>query len=675
MTNRRVRIFLMGGDDAKWALDTEYGLAMKYLSTFADMVDAGSKADFIHTVDIDATAEAIRLGHFRPHVPVVGAINNHPSHLLTIPFFGKAMAESIIPVPQSAVAAADMDGLGIDYPRRASLCVDEGYRSINRNDKKLVEYKRSLGVPDGKYIIGLLQRDSEGKDLTRPKHQKGADNFAALMMHLKARVGSDRFHVLIGGPRRHWIRRMLKQNDIPYSFAGKDVSGDDYPENILDKETMCLLYNMLDLYVIPTRWEGAPRQLFDVISCRRKIISTPVGIVPEVLSSECIFSSLEEGVEIIKRDMESDCLYDHIEHNYEVVQKNHSIKAVGRIWETVYSELLSLYGLQAGWRQVVRIISDKATQFPHRVVNGFKYVYRNRIKPQKKLSVYHGNSYGAAGIPDFVSDIKRYGSLVCRETPDQSDVCLIYGNISNSGQNVFSVKRHSVNIHFIDETISNAIRSGSEKERHDYIKTQALCSATICTSRNCLEDIVAAGLDYNNPLIIKLAHGDRTEHIQKEESKGDNTVRDVLIIGYDLQPEAISFINEVIKRKINQEITFSVVSDKKAISKNIPWHLSPDFDRRASLAYNHRMMMLFPGLTDSYRLMEYMGYGLPCAYHFRAERHSALIGMSGIPFSDEASAFSGIKSVLSDLPAFRMAIALPDARDAVSALEFLVREI
>jgi len=103
---------------------------------------------------------------------------------------------------------------------------------------------------------------------------------------------------------------------------------------------MCRLYNLMDLYIIPTRWEGAPRQVFDVLECNCKIISTPVGIVPEIIPSDCIFDCIPAGVDLILRDMETDFLEQFVEPSRQKIAEHHSIHSVAKQWEAVYKRVI-----------------------------------------------------------------------------------------------------------------------------------------------------------------------------------------------------------------------------------------------------------------------------------------------------------------------------------------------
>ena len=49
------------------------------------------------------------------------------------------------------------------------------------------------------------------------------------------------------------------------------------------------LYNCLDLYIVSSRYEGGPQSIVECGITKTPIISTDVGIAPEILARESIF--------------------------------------------------------------------------------------------------------------------------------------------------------------------------------------------------------------------------------------------------------------------------------------------------------------------------------------------------------------------------------------------------
>ena len=49
------------------------------------------------------------------------------------------------------------------------------------------------------------------------------------------------------------------------------------------------MYNCLDLYIVSSRYEGGPQAIFECALTKTPIISTNVGVAPEVLSPTSIY--------------------------------------------------------------------------------------------------------------------------------------------------------------------------------------------------------------------------------------------------------------------------------------------------------------------------------------------------------------------------------------------------
>ena len=50
------------------------------------------------------------------------------------------------------------------------------------------------------------------------------------------------------------------------------------------------LYNILNLYIVSSRYEGGPQSILECSLTKTPIISTDVGIASQILSSESIFN-------------------------------------------------------------------------------------------------------------------------------------------------------------------------------------------------------------------------------------------------------------------------------------------------------------------------------------------------------------------------------------------------
>ena len=135
--------------------------------------------------------------------------------------------------------------------------------------------KEKFNLPKDRFVIGSFQRDTEGYDLKSPKLSKGPDRFIEIVktFNLEKNV-----HVLLTGKRRNYVINELNKNNINFSYF-----------EMVDQDTLNLLYNCLDLYVVASRVEGGPQSIIECALSKTPIISTNVGVAQEILSSESIF--------------------------------------------------------------------------------------------------------------------------------------------------------------------------------------------------------------------------------------------------------------------------------------------------------------------------------------------------------------------------------------------------
>lgn len=346
---KKIKVFLTGAEGVGWALDTEYVLARQALSAFADVVDAEDGADVIHTVWPEATYWSRTLEKGFGGRPAIAALNNDPLAVARLPRFVDFARRHYCLVAQSSLARARFETLGFDRVPLVPIIADlESYFSIPRESPELDRCAEAHGIPRDRYLIGLLQRDSSGSDLHRFKVQKGPDVFLAILEQVVREIGAGRIHVVLGGPRRHWLRERLAARGIPFTFVGQVLPGDDHPGNILDKRTMNLLYNLLDLYLIPTRWEGAPRQVFDVAACRRKILSSRVGAAPDVLEPHCVYRDILEAAQRIVDDVRNNTLEQFVPIHHARIMRDHTPQAVSERWRALYDAVLAAPGARRG---------------------------------------------------------------------------------------------------------------------------------------------------------------------------------------------------------------------------------------------------------------------------------------------------------------------------------------
>jgi len=139
----------------------------------------------------------------------------------------------------------------------------------------LKELRSKYNLPQDSFIVGSFQRDTEGHDLVSPKLSKGPDRFIKIIKNLSA---DKNIHVLLSGKRRNYVMTELEKLNIPYTYF-----------EMVNQVSLNELYNCLDLYIVASRVEGGPQSIVECALSQTPVISTDVGIAPEILSPKSIF--------------------------------------------------------------------------------------------------------------------------------------------------------------------------------------------------------------------------------------------------------------------------------------------------------------------------------------------------------------------------------------------------
>jgi len=224
---------------------------------------------------------------------VVSFADNPPSFYLSNPGFAKAAGLVNLWIARTREAEAQFQCLGLPVAR-APYCADPG---VFKPLPNRAEIRAALGIPEDSFVIGNFHRDSEGANLRKPKLQKGPDVFLEVAKALRER--KPRLHVLLAGPRRHWLRNALAKERIPFTFAGEAEEQDDYPKNILNRPRLNELYQALDVCVISSRWEGGPYSVLEALFSGTAVVSTHVGLARDLLLPEALYRTPQEGAEKI----------------------------------------------------------------------------------------------------------------------------------------------------------------------------------------------------------------------------------------------------------------------------------------------------------------------------------------------------------------------------------------
>jgi glycosyltransferase involved in cell wall biosynthesis len=128
-----------------------------------------------------------------------------------------------------------------------------------------------FGIRDHEIVIGTFQKDGEGwGEGDVPKLIKGPDIFLAAVEKL-AKVAP--IFVLVSGPARGYIRKGLTRLGIRHAYHYAP-----------DRDELAKLYHPLDLYLVTSREEGGPMALMESMSSGVAVVSTRVGMAPDLIT-------------------------------------------------------------------------------------------------------------------------------------------------------------------------------------------------------------------------------------------------------------------------------------------------------------------------------------------------------------------------------------------------------
>ena len=143
--------------------------------------------------------------------------------------------------------------------------------------KNKEQLREKYSVDLNSYLVGSFQRDTEGNDLVSPKLSKGPDRFLEIVEYLNTK--NENLQIILTGKRRNYILDELSRREINYKYF-----------EMTSFQNLNELYNILDLYIVSSRYEGGPQSILETAMTRTPIISTDVGIASEILDKKSIFN-------------------------------------------------------------------------------------------------------------------------------------------------------------------------------------------------------------------------------------------------------------------------------------------------------------------------------------------------------------------------------------------------
>lgn len=171
-------------------------------------------------------------------------------------------------------------------------------------------------------VIGSFQRDSI-VSLNKPKWQKDPD----LLVKILRKIPSDKYILLLSGPRRHYLISECNKYGLSYLYYGDftyieegrdDIIANNHPLYIIN-----LLYNLSDIYIITSRNEGGPKAIMEASYTKTLIFSTDVGLAKDFIHKDLIYSrdNVDKIIQsLINYNENLEKIKEYLEFNYKSVK-------------------------------------------------------------------------------------------------------------------------------------------------------------------------------------------------------------------------------------------------------------------------------------------------------------------------------------------------------------------
>lgn len=632
-TRPQVRVHLCQGDGTGWAVDEDRRLTREALSGVVQFVDDPRAAEAIHACwwePLMALPRDAIEGR-----EVVCHMAGDPARVLGEPRFRGALRRVTRWVAQSRGALAKMRTLGL-HATYVPYAIDPAWAgppALAPADAAWADAIRAR-LPAGAYVVINVHRDTAGPGYRGsgpgawvPKLVKGPDVFVEMLAELRRRGRN--VVALLAGPRRHWVRERLAARGVPFVFAGEIVTGDDYPGAILPTPRVAALYRLADLCLITSRSEGGPRAVLEAAASGIGVLSTPVGLAPDVLAPECLFADPVEGVEKIERDIDARGLRRFAPAHRAIVLARHTPAANSPLFEGLYADLTPA-------RPV-------AQTTPHAVPHSApRPVPARRVGPIAFWNNFTPPPWGGGNqfMYALMHAARRAGVAAHPNAEGDVPPAAFAGHIVNSVQ--FPIDRFEAAIepgsvrvvHRIDGPISTlrGTPESHEQDRRCFDFNARYASATVIQSWHTLTNIAALGFEVVNPVLI-LNACDPTIFNRAQRLRSPAERLRVIATSWSPSPGKGAAIYEWLDRHLDHsrvELTF--VGNCPVPLRRVRVVPPLPSEQLADLLREHDVY-LTASRNDpcSNALIEALACGLPAVY-LDSGGHPELTGFGGLPF-------------------------------------------
>jgi glycosyltransferase involved in cell wall biosynthesis len=193
------------------------------------------------------------------------------------------------------------------------------------------------------FVFGSFQRDTEGSsihhDEPQPKLEKGPD----VLVRVLERFWDEPYKLFLAGWRRQYVKSRVPSSrlvDYTQGMASDSKAFASHAE-------VNVLYNVLrrhnGIYLVTSRYEGGPQAVLEAAATGCRILSTTMGIAPDVLHPLCVCGAADEPTTIdafeakIRSDMPWDDIVAYNAASAERLRLSNVIPSYDDLVEEVYA--------------------------------------------------------------------------------------------------------------------------------------------------------------------------------------------------------------------------------------------------------------------------------------------------------------------------------------------------
>lgn len=668
---KKPKVFLTGGDGVGWAIDEDLRLTAQALEGIVDLVDL-DECEVVHMAWWEGLnllpREKLEGKWIVCHVP------GEPFRYFSLPPHRNAVPVISTWISRNSQAKRQLESVGIKSEMVPYAIDTTVFKPLSSKDPLLEKFRMDHGIPSKPYLIGSFQRDTEGLDLSAPKLVKGPDILLEILTILKK--NRSRFHVLLAGPRRHWLIEQLRARGIPFTYVGKEIETDDLKINSLSRENLNILYNLLDLYVVSSRSEGGPHSILEAGASKRKVISSRVGLAPDVLEPGCLFDDPIEAVDIIENDIRYNSLAEFVPSLHERVLDKHAPTSASSLYRRIYSQISnSLGGFEKESKQIV----------PNMNLNEFPSKKVETLKTDSKFTIclwhsFYKPPYG--GGNQFMMALKKallqIGVDVRENELNESIDAYILNSIHFDVERFLEFsKHHRLNVvHRIDGPIHLIRGFDREKDELCYELNRKFASATVLQSAWTYQHIVDMGYKPVKPVIIHNAVDNDIFYPQGRISFDRNRKIRLISTSWSNNRRKGGPVYKWIEENLawdRFEYTFvGNVSEKFELIKHVPPVPSEEL---ADMLRNHDIYITASKNDPcSNALIEALSCGLPALY-YKDGGHPELVMAGGLPFRTEEEVLEQLDKMENNYETFQNLITVSKLDDVAAKYLSIAREI